>query len=67
MRKPWELNRIRYPGSHALTMNVNPWNASHFNDAAYALNIPPGEYGRKGLKLKGIRPGTPHKCLEHVV
>jgi len=45
-------------------MNVSRWSASHFSDAANALNIPPGEYGRK-VKTQGI-DGDPHKWVEHV-
>jgi len=46
-------------------MDVSRWRASLFSDAANALNIPPGEYGRK-IKIKGI-DGDPHKWWTHVV
>jgi len=46
-------------------MNVSRWSASHFSDAANALNIPPGEYGRK-VKTQRNRRG-PAQVVEHVV
>jgi len=40
-------------------MNVSRWSASHFSDAANALNIPPGEYGRKGKTQRELDRGDP--------
>jgi hypothetical protein len=46
-------------------MNVSRREASLFGDAANALNIPPGEYGRK-IKTQRNRRG-PAQVVEHVV
>ncbi len=45
-------------------MNVSRRVASLFGDAANALNIPPGEYGRK-IKTQWNRRG-PAQVVEHV-
>jgi hypothetical protein len=46
-------------------MNVSRRGPSVFGDAANALNIPPGEYGRK-IKTQRNRRG-PAQVVEHVV
>ncbi len=46
-------------------MDVSRWEASLLSDAANALNIPPGEYGRK-VKTQRNRRG-PAQVVEHVV
>jgi hypothetical protein len=46
-------------------MNVSRREACPFGDAANALNIPPGEYGRK-IKTQRNRRG-PAQVVEHVV
>jgi len=56
----WGANRIRYPGSPRPNDECYRWSASHFSDAANALNIPPGEYGRK-VKTQRNRRG-PAQC-----
>ena len=46
-------------------MNASRWDASHPSDAANAISIPPGEYGRK-IKTQRNRRG-PEQAVEHGV
>ncbi len=46
-------------------MYASCWGASHLSNAANALSIPPGEYGRK-IKTQRNRRG-PAQAVEHVV
>jgi hypothetical protein len=46
-------------------MNASCWGARHPSNAANAISIPPGEYGRK-IKTQRNRRG-PAQAVEHVV
>lgn len=46
-------------------MDASRCGASHCSDAANALSIPPGEYGRKAKTQRNRR--GPAQAVEHVV
>ncbi len=64
--KAWGANRIRYPGSpRPKRWMLVVGGLSLSSNAANALSIPPGEYGRK-IKTQRNRRG-PAQAVEHVV